>query len=74
MIEDDTDKYLLMKYMAQYAGLESALAIEAGPRLAAADNFDVEIIEKGHMELCLKLIDPIDAPRSSKSSHMFLKF
>ena len=56
MIEDG----LLEKYpideiygMHNMPGLEEGvLAIEAGPRLAAADNFDVEIIGKGAMELC----------------------
>ena len=64
MIEDG----LLTKYpideiygMHNMPGLEEGvLAIESGPRLAAADNFDVEIIGKGsHGAMPSNSIDPI---------------
>ena len=64
MIEDG----LLEKYpideiygMHNMPGLEEGvLAIEAGPRLAAADNFEVEIIGKGaHGAMPSNSIDPI---------------
>tara|TARA_Y200000002_G_scaffold377456_1_gene383098 strand:+ start:18 stop:1172 length:1155 start_codon:yes stop_codon:yes gene_type:complete len=64
MIEDG----LLIKYpideiygMHNMPGLEEGvLAIESGPRLAAADNFDVEIVGKGaHGAMPSNSIDPI---------------
>ena len=64
MIEDG----LLEKYpideiygMHNMPGLEEGtLAIESGPRLAAADNFDIEIIGKGaHGAMPSNSIDPI---------------
>ena len=62
------DDGLLTKYpideiygMHNMPGLEEGvLAIESGPRLAAADNFDVEIIGKGaHGAMPSNSIDPI---------------
>ena len=41
-------------------GIEKGIiAVEAGPRLAAADNFDIEIIGKGVRAMPSNSIDPI---------------
>ena len=64
MIEDGLlDKYPIDEIygMHNMPGLEEGvLAIEAGPRLAAADNFDIEIVGKGaHGAMPSNSIDPI---------------
>ena len=64
MIDDGLlDKYPIDEIygMHNMPGLEEGvLAIESGPRLAAADNFDIEIIGKGaHGAMPSNSIDPI---------------